>query len=91
MLQFRRLLAPEGLRRAKSAGKQNTSCKLLCKNALEQRTWIWAPATANRARGLHGPAARTPVGERRGVDRSGPIMGYVLPLIFWLQFSPAGT
>lgn len=70
MLHFCKFLAPKGLRLAKNAGKQNTSWKLLYKNALEYHTWILAPSH-HKVCGLTGIETRISVGEIRGVDGLG--------------------
>lgn len=91
MLQFSKLLAPKGLRLAKNAGKQNTSWKLLYKNALEYHTWILAPSHHKQSMWAYWHWNKN-IRERNQGSQwlRALIMGYVLPLIFWLIFSPGG-
>lgn len=91
MLQFCNLLAPKGLRLAKNAGKQNTSWKLLYKNALEYHTWILAPSHHKQNMWAYWHWNKNIRGRNQGSRwLTGLIMGYVLFLIFWLRFSPGG-
>lgn len=91
MFQFCKLLAPKWVRLAKNAGKQNTSWKLLCKNALEYHTWILAPSHHKQSMWAYWHWNKNIHGRNQGSRwLRGPDNGYVLPLIYWLRFSPGG-
>ena len=69
--------------------------KIPAENSSARMLWnitpgFWLQATTNRVCGLTAVGTRISVGEIRGVRLRGLIMGNVLPLIFWLRFSPGG-
>lgn len=69
--------------------------KIPAENSSTRMLWNITPGfwlqAINRVCGLTGIGTRISVGETRGSRwLRGPDNGYVLPLIYWLRFSPGG-